>query len=328
MHIPDHGELVPTYRCTKARVEKDLVATLIKYHMTKGRSRSGDALNPTSFMILCPTGNIAEEFATSLTKQHSIPARVIRAKVMPDEVWHLVLVLRMIRSNDNLALRQWLEVLGMQPAAIGNLRAKAEQEGLSLFQVCGRAANGPIEVFLRALDHLRAHRNNLEPAFESLRRFPSLNISDEVLSQVGLAEEPEPDSRLSANECIQQVYEDYGVFDVEDNEPPKDAVAVATLHSAKGLEAEIVFLASLEDIFLPMQGRDEEEQRRLLYVGMTRAKSKLILTFWERFNTSTQTLLGNQAMSPFLHEIREYLNIQRIKRQDISAFSAASDVAL
>lgn len=324
MQIPPQGELIPTFQCTRTTIEKDLVANLVHTYVANEKSANGDPLKFSDFMILCPTRPIADGFAKTLEEQHGIPARVIKTREMPEDMWQLVLLLRMIRSDDNLALRQWLEILEVDGSAIQTLRHDAERQSISLFQICRQSTHESIREVLRALGRLRVHRRNLLLVLNELRQFPALDVPDEVLWEVGFTEEPDPGAKLSTNACIQKVYEDYGVFDVEDNEPPENAVSVATLHSAKGLEAEVVFLVRLEDIFLPMRGRDEEEQRRLLYVGMTRAKSKLILTFPERYDKSNQRRLRDEAMSPFLHEIREYLSIQRIMRRNISAFSAAS----
>lgn len=233
---------------------------------------------------------------------------------------------RMIRSDDNLALRQWLGILEVDESALQTLRHDAERQSISLFQICRQSTNESIREVLRALGRLRVQRRNLLLVLNELRQFPALDVPDKVLWEVGFTEEPDPDAKLSANVCIQKVYEDYGVFDVEDNEPPENAVSVATLHSAKGLEAEVVFLVRLEDRLVPMPGGDEEEQRRLLYVGMTRAKSKLILTFPEHFDVSQRRRFRDEAMSPLLHEIREYLSIQRIMRRDISTSPVASGV--
>jgi superfamily I DNA/RNA helicase len=85
-------------------------------------------------------------------------------------------------------------------------------------------------------------------------------------------------------------------------------VALLTLHAAKGLEFPLVFIAGCEEGLVPLQlpGRgagdvarvDVEEERRLLYVGMTRAKSRLVMTWAQQ-----RTLFGSTQQrhpSPFL----------------------------
>ena len=86
----------------------------------------------------------------------------------------------------------------------------------------------------------------------------------------------------------------------------KDSVKVMTIHSAKGLEFPVVFIIGVEDGYFPhelskMKEDEIEEERRLLYVGMTRAMDKLFLT-----NSRTRFIYGNvveRAPSPFLAEI-------------------------
>ncbi len=83
-------------------------------------------------------------------------------------------------------------------------------------------------------------------------------------------------------------------------------VSVMTLHSAKGLEFEAVFVAGLEDGLLPhfnAQGarEDLEEERRLLYVGMTRAREKLYLSCCRRRRVAGY--YQDQMESPFLAEV-------------------------
>jgi ATP-dependent DNA helicase UvrD/PcrA len=80
--------------------------------------------------------------------------------------------------------------------------------------------------------------------------------------------------------------------------PPDNAVVLSTVHSAKGLEWDTVFLAGLEDGVLPhVNAEDVEEERRVAYVGVTRAKYRLGLTYAaERYG-------DNARPSPFLFEI-------------------------
>jgi DNA helicase-2/ATP-dependent DNA helicase PcrA len=83
--------------------------------------------------------------------------------------------------------------------------------------------------------------------------------------------------------------------------PPNDSVVLSTIHSAKGLEWDVVFLAGMEDGILPhINSEDIEEERRVAYVGVTRAKRLLGLTYAaERYGERA-------APSPFLFELTGY----------------------
>ena len=100
--------------------------------------------------------------------------------------------------------------------------------------------------------------------------------------------------------------------------PGLEAVSLMTLHASKGLEFPCVFIVGCEQGLIPFSrtGRhsDEDEERRLLYVGMTRAKKLLFLTHAEKraFRGERQ----RQARSPFLDEIGEDL-IEREKERGI-----------
>ena len=98
--------------------------------------------------------------------------------------------------------------------------------------------------------------------------------------------------------------------DIDQYNDQADAAVMMTLHSAKGLEFPVVFLAGMEDGVFP--GRQSlydpteiEEERRLAYVGITRAKEKLYLT-----NASVRMLYGSTTRNPaskFIYEIPDKL---------------------
>ena len=109
---------------------------------------------------------------------------------------------------------------------------------------------------------------------------------------------------------------------MDDDGEKADAVVLMTLHSAKGLEFPVVFLIGLEEGVFPhsrslMEEAEMEEERRLAYVGITRAEQTLFLT-----NAQMRTLFGRTNMNPasrFISEIPEdllkELNLQ--KEQDL-----------
>ena len=104
------------------------------------------------------------------------------------------------------------------------------------------------------------------------------------------------------------------VSDVDNYDENQDAIVLMTLHSAKGLEFPVVFMCGLENGLFPsyqsMYEKEElEEERRLCYVGITRAKKKLYMTY-----AKLRTVFGkteSKMISDFVHEIPNEL-IHRI----------------
>ncbi len=125
------------------------------------------------------------------------------------------------------------------------------------------------------------------------------------------------------------------VADVDSLDPQKDAVTCITLHQAKGLEFPVVFLVGLEEGLLPhsrsMDDRGAlEEERRLLYVGATRAKERLYLHY--AFRRITYGHVNTTAPSRFLSHIPKSLLHPPIKRQQSitpqsTMFTQRSDVS-
>ncbi|MFQ5874568.1 MAG: ATP-dependent helicase [Dehalococcoidia bacterium] len=109
------------------------------------------------------------------------------------------------------------------------------------------------------------------------------------------------------------------VSDVDDLDEKVDSVTLITLHQAKGLEFPVVFIVGMEEGILPhMRSFDDpaqmEEERRLCYVGMTRAKERLYLV-----RAFRRTLMGSSTVNPpsrFLEAIPSHLTttISRLSR--------------
>lgn len=133
---------------------------------------------------------------------------------------------------------------------------------------------------------------------ENIREFQSV-----VLDFVRNSEEENP----GLNDFLAHVSL---IADVDNMDNGQDKVVLMTMHSAKGLEFPVVFLAGMEEGVFPSyrsigEESEMEEERRLCYVGITRAKEKLFLTL-----AKSRTLFGNTTynrQSRFIDEIPEDL---------------------
>ncbi|MDQ1004342.1 DNA helicase-2/ATP-dependent DNA helicase PcrA [Neobacillus niacini] len=144
-----------------------------------------------------------------------------------------------------------------------------------------------------------------EKSIEAQSRLENL---DELLSVTKNFEEASEDKSLVAFLTDLALVADIDSLD-EDGEKT-DSITLMTLHSAKGLEFPVVFLIGLEEGVFPhsrslMEEAEMEEERRLAYVGITRAEQTLFLT-----NAQMRTLFGRTSMNPasrFIREIPEEL---------------------
>ena len=115
--------------------------------------------------------------------------------------------------------------------------------------------------------------------------------------------------RMGPREGIEQLLTDAALAtDQDELEVKKDGVKLMTVHAAKGLEFDYVFITGLEDGLFPHEGmggekRDEEEERRLFYVALTRARKKIFLSY-----ASLRTIFGLKKInspSEFIGDIDE-----------------------
>ncbi len=118
------------------------------------------------------------------------------------------------------------------------------------------------------------------------------------------------------------------ITDIDFYKGEEDAVMVMTLHSAKGLEFPVVFITGFEEGIFPHSrsvNKEEEleEERRLCYVGMTRAKERLYLTYAWRRNLNGNTLFN--SVSRFLAEIPVHLQ-KKISVEKVEEISSLNKV--
>jgi superfamily I DNA/RNA helicase len=139
----------------------------------------------------------------------------------------------------------------------------------------------------------------------------------------------QPEQQKGLNQLLKLAYETSSTIDfisditlktdIDMYHPEAQKVTLMTIHASKGLEFPVVFIAGCEKGFLPMVHAsakilDIDEERRLFYVAMTRAKEVLCLT-----NASKRIIFGektDRSPSPFLKDIEYWLKVSRVFIQD------------
>jgi len=244
------------------------------------------------------------------------------------EVRNALAYIRLIfHPEDDVAL---LRVLNVPPRGIGattvaGLEARARETGKSLWDTlrAGEFATGK-----KIADALHGFRELIEALQEDCRELPPASLIERVLDRTGLLNWVEQQDNLEHTSRAENLRElsnamaeateqgqtledllDHAALVSDADQYEEDVpVSLMTLHSAKGLEFDAVFLAGLEEGLLP-HGRaldtpgEVEEERRLFYVGMTRAKRSLVLSRAIYRRSYGEDRLRASLPSRFLSEI-------------------------
>lgn len=250
------------------------------------------------------------------------------------EIKDLLAYLKLIANpDDDISLSRVINVpkRGVGSTSVDKIANYALDKDLSLFQalfeiehigVSGRVVNALVEFrdLIRNLGNTQEYLSVTELAEEILEKSgyrdslkqdktieaqSRLENIDEFLSVTQTFEKQNEDKSLVAFLTDLALISDIDKLE-EDDQENSDALVLMTLHSAKGLEFPVVFLIGLEEGVFPhsrslMEEDEMEEERRLAYVGITRAEKELFLT-----NAQMRTLYGRTNMNPesrFISEI-------------------------
>ncbi|MFH1689142.1 MAG: ATP-dependent helicase [Candidatus Eisenbacteria bacterium] len=314
---------IPVYMCTKEEYQAKAIAALIRHFIGNRSTRRGETPSLSDFMILCPGNNFADRAAQILEEEGILTKRPSVAGVIPDDHWRLLLVLRILASKDDLALRQWLPEAGLETRRIRELRREAMRGKKGLFTLCRDLENEQIRSLYDLVDGCAGLDGDLDAVLNRLNEAKQLVPTSELFPEIWETLEEARQCSHSLGGAIAYIYRKFGLMDDETEVTEDDRVLVTTLHRAKGLEAEFVFIAWAGDRFLPSprmsRTRDSlDEALRLLYVGMTRAGQELVFTYTNR-HVPGRGRLREQGASPFLERINGHLDFKSFSKETLEA---------
>ncbi len=318
------GDKVKVYRALDERDEAAFVAREISGLKAQGYMWR-------DFSILYRT-NAQSRVLEEVFRHWGIPYKLVGTLGFYErkEIKDLVAYLRLlVNPNDGISLRRIINIpkRGIGPATYSRIEAYARARQLPLLEVLALAEEIPglnkkVQASLVQLAKV------LQTLQEMAREMPVSALIPHILDLTGYGEELKLEGTAKAQERLENLrefitvageYEARGegegledfltgvalLSDADTYQAGEDAVVLMTLHSAKGLEFPVVFLVGVEEGLLPHsrsleREEDVEEERRLCYVGITRAQEKLYLVC-----ARERTLYGYRQANPLSRFIKE-----------------------
>lgn len=336
------GDPLELYQCETEKDEADLVINKIKELVKTGKYSYGD------FAVFYRTNSQSLEFENALRRENINYVVVggvsfYKRKEVKDVLAYLRVL---VNPNDNESL---IRIINEPPRGIGKktlniLLNYSKENNISLFNALDNLEKIS-NLQTRAAQILKNFHQWISQTKENLERrtrYPSEIITDYIKESglVSMYEEIGTDDAydrignintllgdiynfltqnesVDLNDYLQQISL---ISDIDEKNIATEQVKLMTLHSAKGLEFPVVFIVGLEQGLFPLvrywskERDDEEEERRLFYVGLTRAMEKVFLTYAKirrKFGEESY-----QSPSKFLEEIdKAYLKINGVPRK-------------
>ncbi|ALX49044.1 ATP-dependent DNA helicase PcrA [Lentibacillus amyloliquefaciens] len=273
------------------------------------------------------------------------------------EIKDLTAYLRLITNpDDDISFERVVNVpkRGIGKTSVDKLRAYAVEHGISFYQAVKEVDF--VGVTKKAATALDGFGNLIKTLTQQQEFLTSTDMVEAILERTGYEEmlknerSLESQSRLENLEefkTVTQDFEEYAedktliafltdlaliadIDRVDDEADSEPKITLMTLHAAKGLEFPVVFLVGMEENVFPhsrsmFDDEEMEEERRLAYVGVTRAEEELYLT-----HAKMRTLYGRTNMNPisrFINEIPEDLvdGIEQARASMFSSFEKRAD---
>ena len=307
------GDKIKYYRAYNEKDEAQYVIRKVKELINRG-------VEYQDIVVLYRTNAQSRVIEDEFLKEN-LPYRVVGSLYFyaRKEIKDLIAYLRLIHnSKDNISLLRTINTpkRGIGLKTIENLQEKADLEGTSIYDAI---SSGKEMDFKNTIEKLKAISNDLTLT----------ELIDKVLDASGLRADLESEKTLEAEVRLENLEEFKSITksfeereglisledflleislisDVEEYKDDPNRVSLMTVHSVKGLEYNHVFVVGMEEGIFPhmnslMENSELEEERRLCYVAITRAKDDLHLV-----NARRRTLFGKEQINPvsrFLSEI-------------------------
>lgn len=244
------------------------------------------------------------------------------------EIKDIIAYLRLINNtSDNLALKRIINEpkRGIGKTSLDKIQAISEQTGIPMYQIIKEADQyGLSRVYSNAQGFIEV----IEDLISKKDEYTITELIKHTLKETGYTKALEDENSIEAENRIENLEEfltiavqfeeeeadnDLSTFlegitlssDIDGMDEEEESVTLMTLHSAKGLEFPVVFLVGMEEGIFPGcksigEPKELEEERRLCYVGITRAKNNLYLTC-----SRQRTMFGSTSCNPVSRFVKE-----------------------
>ncbi|MEF2835718.1 MAG: DNA helicase PcrA [Clostridia bacterium] len=268
-----------------------------------------------------------------ILRREDIPYKIVGGLKFYErkEIKDIIAYLRLINNtSDNLALKRIINEpkRGIGKTSLDKIQAISEQTGIPMYQIIKEADQyGLSRVYSNAQGFIEV----IEDLISKKDEYTITELIKHTLKETGYTKALEDENSIEAENRIENLEEfltvavqfeeeeadnDLSTFlegitlssDIDGMDEEEESVTLMTLHSAKGLEFPVVFLVGMEEGIFPGyksigEPKELEEERRLCYVGITRAKNNLYLTC-----SRQRTMFGSTSCNPvsrFVNEIPE-----------------------
>lgn len=265
-----------------------------------------------------------------ILRREDIPYKIVGGLKFYErkEIKDIIAYLRLINNtSDNLALKRIINEpkRGIGKTSLDKIQAISEQTGIPMYNIIKEAEQyGLARVYANAQSFVAV----IEDLISKKDEYTITELIKHTLKETGYTKALEEENSIEAENRIENLEEfltvavqfeeeeaenDLSSFlegitlssDLDGMDEEEESVTLMTLHSAKGLEFPVVFLVGMEEGIFPGyksigEPKELEEERRLCYVGITRAKNNLFLTC-----SRQRTMFGSTSCNPVSRFVKE-----------------------